>query len=258
MVAILHRAGLDLTFSSEVRRSSFLLWTSAPITAESVPSTQDAVKDPSFPHFTPFLALHQERGRGRRGNRWYSPRGKGLYLSFKVPKDFFKTADLSPVSLAVGYAVSETVDAYALSKIKWPNDVYLNGKKVAGILVEATPRDIVVGIGVNLNTESFPEELKPFATSIYRETQQRVDRSEFTELLLLNLSDALLEFREKGFTPFVERINRKLLWRNQRVVIDGKECGKLLGVDEKGRAVVLTCFKQLKRLPYGEISIRKK
>jgi len=234
------------------------IWTSSPEVVETVSSTQDVVKNPSYPSFKPLIALHQEKGRGRKGNRWYSPPGKGLYLSFKLPKEFFprEGEELSPLSLVVGLAVSETVDSYIFSKIKWPNDIYINGKKVAGILVEATPREFIVGIGVNLNTERFPEELKPSATSLYRETQSEVDIFEFAHLLLSNLSGELLEFREKGFTPFAERINRKLLWRNKRVLIDNRECGKLLGVDERGRALVLTCYKELRRLSYGDISLR--
>jgi len=244
-----------------VRSGTFLeIWRSAPEVVEKVSSTQDVVKSKDFPHFTPFVALSQEKGRGRRGNVWFSPPGEGLYLSFKIPKDFFgvEPEDLTPLSLVVGCAVSETVDGYTFSKIKWPNDIYIGGKKVSGILVEATPRDLVVGIGVNLNTVSFPPELKPYATSIYMETQQRVDFYEFLNLLLENLSVELLKFKVEGFKPFVERINRKLLWRNKRIVIDNRECGLLLGIDDRGRALVKTCFKQLKRLSYGDISIREK
>jgi len=239
-------------------RGTFTSLFTEPVVLERVSSTQDAVKDAKFPHFKPLVAASQTAGRGRRGNKWFSPPKAGLYLSFKLPKDYFaQNGELSCISLVCGLAVSETVDSYALSRIKWPNDVYIGGKKVAGILVEATPSDIVVGIGVNLNTVSFPVELQKVATSIYLETQNRVDFNEFLHLLLENLSADLLLFRSEGFAPFVEKINRKLLWRGKRVVVDRRECGKLLGVNPKGFAVVKTCYGELKEFPYGEISLRR-
>lgn len=229
-----------------------------PLIVERVNSTQEVVKEKSFPHFKPLIASTQTAGRGRKGNRWFSPPKAGLYLSFKLPKDYFpQSGELSPISLVCGIAVSETVDSYTLSRIKWPNDVYIGGKKVAGILVETTAEDIVIGIGVNLNTTSFPPELQKMATSIYLETQNRVDFSEFLHLLLENLSSDLLLFRSEGFTPFVERINRKLLWRGKRVVIDQRECGKLLGINSKGYAVIKTCYGAVKEFPFGDISLRR-
>lgn len=239
-------------------RGAFTSLFTEPVVLERVTSTQDVVKNAQFPHFKPLVAAFQTAGRGRRGNKWFSPPKAGLYLSFKLPRDYFGQNDeFSCISLVCGLAVSETVDSYTLSRIKWPNDVYIGGKKVSGILVEATPSDIVVGIGVNLNTVSFPAELQKMATSIYLETQNKVDFNEFLHLLLENLSVDLLLFRSEGFTPFVEKINRKLLWKGKRVVVDQRECGKLLGVNRKGFAVIRTCYGELKEFPYGDISIRR-
>jgi BirA family biotin operon repressor/biotin-[acetyl-CoA-carboxylase] ligase len=223
---------------------------------EVINSTQEGVRNKSFPHFKPLIAKKQTEGRGRKG-KWYSPPEGGLYLSIKIPKDFFPEVDLSPISLVCGLAVSETVDSYVFSKIKWPNDVYVRGKKVSGILVESTKEDLIVGIGVNLNIKSFPKDLNNPATSIYLETQREVDFFEFLNLLLDNLSNELLKFRSEGFKPFVEPINRKLLWRGQRVVVDNAECGKLLGITERGTALIKTCFGKVKEFPYGDISLRK-
>ena len=231
---------------------------SEPLVLEEVSSTQDWVKDKDFPHFKPLIAKRQTKGRGRRGRRWFSPPEGGLYLSFKIPKAFFGEREgLACLSLVCGLSVSQAVDTYRFSKIKWPNDVYIGEKKVAGILIEANATDLVVGIGVNLNMESFPPELKESATSIYLVTQSRVDFYEFTTLLLDFLSENLLRFRSEGFHPFVEPINRKLLWKGKRVVIDQRECGKLLGIDERGLAVVKTCFGKIKTFPVGDISLRR-
>lgn len=239
-------------------RGTFTSLFNEPLIVEKVNSTQDVVKSADFPHFKPLVAASQTAGRGRKGNKWFSPPKAGLYLSFKLPKDFFpQSGELSCISLVCGLTVSETVDSYTLSLVKWPNDVYIGGRKVAGILVEANAEDIVIGIGVNLNTTSFPSELQKMATSIYLETQSRVDFFEFLHLLLENLSSDLLLFRSEGFDPFVERINRKLLWRGKRVILDHRECGKLIGVNRKGYAVIKTCYGAVKEYPYGDISLRK-
>jgi BirA family biotin operon repressor/biotin-[acetyl-CoA-carboxylase] ligase len=231
---------------------------SEPLVLEEVSSTQDWVRDNNFPPFKPVIAKRQTKGRGRRGRKWFSPPEGGLYLSFKLPKEFFgEREDLACLSLVCGLSVSQAVDTYRFSKIKWPNDVYIGEKKVAGILVEATSTDLVVGIGVNLNMESFPPELQRSATSLYLETQSRVELYEFATLLLGFLSENLLKFRSEGFHPFVEPINRKLLWKGKRVVIDQRECGKLLGVNERGLAVIKTCFGKIKTFPYGDISLRR-
>jgi BirA family biotin operon repressor/biotin-[acetyl-CoA-carboxylase] ligase len=229
---------------------------SEPKIVDVISSTQEGVKNERFPHFTPLVAKSQTKGRGRKG-KWYSPPEGGLYFSVKIPKDFFPQTELSPVALVCGFAVSETVDSYVFSKIKWPNDVYVRGKKVAGILVEASKENLVIGIGVNLNIKNFPNNLHTPASSIYLETQQEVDMLEFLNLLLDNLSVELLKFRSEGFKPFVEPINRKLLWRGQRVVVDNIEYGKLLGITERGTALIKTCFGKVKEFPYGDISLRK-
>ena len=229
-----------------------------PLVVDEVFSTQDVVKQPDFEPFKPLIAKKQLAGRGRKGNKWFSPPEAGLYLSFKIPKDFFiETENLSPISLVCGLSVAETVDSFAFSRIKWPNDVFIGNKKVAGILVETNKEFITIGIGVNLNIQNFPSELKDYATSIFLETQQRVDFFEFTQPLLENLSRNLLVFRSEGFEPFVELINRKLLWRGKRVVIDRRECGKLLGVNSKGLAIIKTCYGKIKEFSYGDISLRR-
>ena len=231
---------------------------SEPVLVEEVPSTQDWVKQKDFPHFKPFIAKKQTKGRGRRGRKWFSPPEGGLYLSFKLPKEFFgKRRELACLSLVCGLSVSQAVDTYTFSKIKWPNDVYIGEKKVAGILIETNSTDLVVGIGVNLNMDSFPPELREVATSIYLITQNRVDFYEFTTLLLEFLSENILRFRSEGFKPFVSTINRKLLWKGKRVIVDQRECGKLLGINEKGLAVIKTCYGALKTFPYGDISLRR-
>jgi len=226
-----------------------------PLVVEELDSTQDRVKEPSFEPFVPLVALRQTKGRGRKGNVWFSPPSAGLYMSVKIPKEFFKIEEIGCVSLVAGFSVSKTVDSYILSQIKWPNDVYVKGKKVAGILTEVSKGSVVIGIGVNLNMDRFPPELSKVATSIFLATGWWVDFEEFLNLLLENLEKDLQKYAEAGFDPFVEGINRKLLWKGKRVLISD-ERGKLLGINRKGMAVIRTCYGAIKEFPYGEISLR--
>jgi BirA family transcriptional regulator, biotin operon repressor / biotin---[acetyl-CoA-carboxylase] ligase len=112
------------------------------------------------PHGTLVTADEQEAGRGRQGRAWTAPRGTAVLISVVLRE----LDELLPMAAAV--AVAEAVPAKAA--IKWPNDVWIDRRKVAGILVEGRPQEgwAVVGIGVNVTTQSFPRELADIATSL--------------------------------------------------------------------------------------------
>jgi BirA family biotin operon repressor/biotin-[acetyl-CoA-carboxylase] ligase len=118
------------------------------------------------------VAAQQTRGRGRLGRRWHSPAGDNLYFSV-VLRPPLRAHQVPPLSLAAGVAVAETSAEFAVAPaLKWPNDVQVgDGKKVAGILAEMSSdgervQHVVLGIGVNLNGTSFPDEIAATATSL--------------------------------------------------------------------------------------------
>lgn len=120
------------------------------------------------------IAGNQTAGRGRRGAEWFSPAGEGLAFSVLlkpgVSKEFW-----SRLSLVAGLAVAEAVEKFVpLAEIKWPNDVLVNGRKIAGILVEAGRDFVIVGIGININSLEFPNGLA--ATSLALETGVAIKR----------------------------------------------------------------------------------
>jgi BirA family biotin operon repressor/biotin-[acetyl-CoA-carboxylase] ligase len=123
------------------------------------------------PHGAVVVAAAQRRGRGRLGRAWYSPPGENLYLSAVLRPDLAPPT-LPPITLAAGVAVAETIASYgAAPVVKWPNDVLVGERKVAGILTEMTTRadrldHLVLGVGVNLGSRSFPPELADVATSL--------------------------------------------------------------------------------------------
>ena len=119
-----------------------------------------------------YATMHQTAGRGRRGRDFYSPKDTGLYMTLSFP--IIETADIQRVTCAAGVAVCEAIEAIGnqTPRIKWVNDIIIDGRKVAGILAELVtdddnrPISVIVGIGLNLTTEAFPDEFAEKAGSI--------------------------------------------------------------------------------------------
>lgn len=129
-------------------------------------------------HGTVVVAAAQRAGRGRLGRRWFSPAGQSLYLSCVLRPALAPDA-LPPVTLAAGIAVADAVSGrVAGARLHWPNDVVVEGRKLAGVLSEVTSRGgkveaAVVGVGLNVNVEAFPADLGRPATSLFLETGRR-------------------------------------------------------------------------------------
>jgi len=103
------------------------------------------------------VADRQKKGKGRKGRRWESQEG-GLYFSFVLSEEDF--SDLLQIPLVVGLGVSETLNREGVGTVlKWPNDVFAKGKKIAGVLAERTGGRVIVGVGLNVNQKSFGEEI---------------------------------------------------------------------------------------------------
>lgn len=139
------------------------------------------------------VALEQTAGRGRRQRLWASPKGAGLYLSIVLrPRIEMHAWPLITLmsSLVVADALFETFKFQ--TDIKWPNDVLVDGRKVCGILTETVETDqgraAIVGIGVNLNANALPEELRDFAISVEEVTGNAPDPEELLRLLMLSFS----------------------------------------------------------------------
>lgn len=122
--------------------------------------------------FCLYAASHQTAGRGRRGHTFYSPADTGLYMTLSLPI-YGELSDVQPGTCAAGVAVCEAIEELTDCKpqIKWVNDILIDGKKVAGILAEVIcndnePSAVIVGIGVNLKTDSFPDEFADRAASV--------------------------------------------------------------------------------------------
>jgi BirA family biotin operon repressor/biotin-[acetyl-CoA-carboxylase] ligase len=166
---------------------------------EKLESTQKKAKEiaKEAEPWTVVLAKEQTGGYGRKENFWYSPKG-GLYFSVILPKT--KIEDLQILTILAAFCVAKILkEDFKLEPfIKLPNDVYVNGKKICGILTEniilgEEVKNSIIGIGLNTNIEDFPEELKERATSLKRELKKEVEGRKILEEILKELKNYFQE-----------------------------------------------------------------
>ena len=160
-------------------------------------STNEAAMDAAAagaPEGSVFLAEEQTAGKGRGGNQWHSARSSGIYCSV-VLRPNLPPSEALVLSLATGLAVRSAIraiDSRMTPDLKWPNDVLLDGKKFCGILTEMNAeatrvRHVVIGIGINVNQQKFPEEFRETATSLLLASGSEWSRVELTAALLKSL-----------------------------------------------------------------------
>jgi len=210
--------------------------------ADSTNERARALAAAGAPHGTLVTADEQTAGRGRQGRAWAAPAGSAVLMSL-VLRDL---RDALPLAAAV--AVCEALPAEA--KIKWPNDVWLDRRKLAGILVEGRPQEgwAVLGIGLNVGTEEFPDELRDLATSL---------RLEGIDLSTADVLERLLHALDR----WLERPTNEVLaaWRARDALL-GEEVrwangsGVGAGVDETGALLVETAEGRV-ALQAGEIHL---
>ena len=210
---------------------------------------------------TVFAAEVQTGGKGRLGKSWSSPEGGGIWMSILLKPDI--VPDEAPeITLIAGLAVCRALkDCGAL--IKWPNDVVINGKKVCGILTEMSAEIervnyIVCGIGINVNTAVFPEELRETAVSIYTVTGEKRSRAAILRRVLEEfepLYDEYLKNRLKNIISEYESMCVNIS-RRVSVLYNGTSVyGTAVGVTENGRLIIDTDNGRI-TVSSGEVSVR--
>ena len=215
---------------------------------ETVGSTNDWAKEEGFrgaPEKSIYLAERQEAGRGRRGRAWESPAGTSLYMSLLLRPEI-KREGLSMLTLVMGLAAALGIrEASGLkAEIKWPNDVVHGGKKLCGILTELSLKGnfVVIGIGINVNTEQFPEELRSRASSLYRELGRKISREGTAAAVLAEFFRRYRRFLETEDLKLLrEDYDRLLVNRGRHVrVLDLKDPfeGTALGISDQGELLV--------------------
>lgn len=204
----------------------------------------------------------QTRGKGRRGNTWVSD-GENIYMSFLLHTKM-EISQVSLITLVSAYSVSRVLEAYNIEAgIKWPNDIVIHKKKVCGILTELCKDakgayHIIIGIGLNVNENSFPEEIKDIASSLYLETGRIYDKKKLVDDIEREICSNYQIFeKEKTFDSFKAGYEEKLLNKGQqvRVIGDTQYEALALGIDGHGNLLV---EKDGTVIPInsGEVSVR--
>lgn len=212
------------------------------------------------------VAELQTQGRGRRGKPWQSPVGTGVWLSVLLRPDIAPT-QASVLTLLGGLAVCEVLKQMTplQPQIKWPNDIYIGNKKAVGILTEmdcelTEVHFVVMGIGINVNTKAFPEDLQDIATSLYLESGQTYPRKKIVQNIMEVLERYYDAFLEAGsFTPFLEAYRKNCMTLGKEVVVYGKEpfVATALDITQEGELLVQRADNGNKEVVYaGEVSIR--
>jgi BirA family biotin operon repressor/biotin-[acetyl-CoA-carboxylase] ligase len=206
--------------------------------AEQCESSQRLL-DPSLPEGAAAVCDEQSAGRGRLGRGWEAPAGTAILCSVLLrPPPGRAVAELSLVG---GIAVAETAEAALKlsAQIKWPNDVLVNRRKVAGILAETAGEAVVLGVGLNVNQtrDQLPSDAKVQPASLLTTDGTRRERAPILADLLARLEQAYDGWREGGLDALYDGLGARDFLRGRRVVVDG-EAGRGVAVDRSGRLEV--------------------
>lgn len=218
-----------------------------------IPSTSDALRTAALQggrHGTVLFAESQTAGRGRRDNRWVTPPGKDLMFSILLRPE--APIALWPrlttlTALAICQAIEEELPL--TPQIKWPNDIYIHGQKVSGLLAEvvSTPQGmaLILGIGLNVNSREFPPEIAWAATSLVNALPSHIlvrelDRGQIATTLLQKL-DHQFQYLVSEFAETIAEVRHRswLLGKQIRATVDGQELyGRAMDLNPEGHLVL--------------------
>ncbi len=263
-------AAPDLMTEAEIKSLLHTDWVAKEVlyfdTIDSTNTKAQELAEKGYPSGTLVVADKQESGKGRRGRSWVSPSGTGIFMTLMIKPDI-NPNNASMLTLVAALAVAKAITSVTGEEamIKWPNDIVVNGKKVCGILTEMNAQfdyinHIVVGIGINVHNESFPEEISQMASSLMIEAGgKRFHRAQIiaeTMSYFEQYYDTFLQTQD--LSALVREYDKLLVNRNKSVrVLDPKEPfdGKAMGITPKGELIVDT-WESRKLVSSGEVSVR--
>ncbi len=243
---------------------------------EETDSTNTRAKqlaEEGMPHGTLVCAERQTVGKGRRGKGWSSPPGEAIYMSVLLRPQILP-AHASMLTLVMGLAAAQACneilreileDEAPAVQIKWPNDLVLKERKIAGILTELSTEvdyinHIVVGIGINVNTEQFPEEIAGTAISLYQAAGRKFSRAKLTARCMERLEACYETFLKTEDLSLLQEDYGRLLvntGKGVRVMEPGNEyVGTALGINDRGELLVRREDGSVTAVYAGEVSVR--
>ncbi|XPF96449.1 bifunctional biotin--[acetyl-CoA-carboxylase] ligase/biotin operon repressor BirA [Colwellia sp. RE-S-Sl-9] len=211
------------------------------------------------------IAEYQSAGRGRRGRQWISPFGSHIYMSmyWLLPQGMTAAMGLNTI---VALAISDAIASlYQINvQLKWPNDIYINGLKLAGILIdlEGTPNEpchAVIGIGLNLNMpDKSGEKVDQPWTDLQQHTSKIINRNELAATIIQYLTFRLEQHKDSGLEQVVNEWNQQDYFYDQPVTLitgNNQTHGICKGINEQG-ALLLSVDNNIKVIYGGEVSLR--
>lgn len=263
-------AAPDLMTEAEIKSLMHTDWVAKEVlyfdTIDSTNTKAQELAEKGYPSGTLVVADKQESGKGRRGRSWVSPSGTGIFMTLMIKPDI-NPNNASMLTLVAALAVAKAITSVTGEEamIKWPNDIVVNGKKVCGILTEMNAQfdyinNIVVGVGINVHNESFPEEISQMASSLMIEAGgKRFHRAQIIAETMLYFEQYYDTFlKTQDLSALVREYDELLVNRNKSVrVLDPKEPfdGKAMGITPKGELIVDT-WESRKLVSSGEVSVR--
>lgn len=260
----------DVILAEEVKSRLQTKWVGKDVKYfEMINSTNTKAKqlaEEGASHGTLVIADEQNRGKGRRGRQWNTPPGTAIAMTLVV-RPQMRPEKVSMLTLIMGLAVASACNQLpgVHSEIKWPNDIIADGKKICGILTEMSAElnaihYLVIGVGINVNMLSFPEEIKDIATSLALITGRKVNRAEVIQLCMQYFEKYYEEFQKtEDMSVLMEPYNKLLVNCGQevRVLEPGNEyTGISMGINEQGRLLVKKEDNTLEAVYSGEVSVR--
>ena len=263
-------AAPDLMTEAEIKSLMHTEWVAKEVlyfdTIDSTNTKAQELAEKGYPSGTLVVADKQESGKGRRGRSWVSPSGTGIFMTLMIKPDI-NPNNASMLTLVAALAVAKAITSVTGEEalIKWPNDIVINSKKVCGILTEMNAQfdyinHIVVGIGINVHNESFPEEISQMASSLMIEAGgKRFHRAQIIAETMSYFEQYYDTFlKTQDLSALVREYDKLLVNRNKSVrVLDPKEPfdGKAMGITPKGELIVDT-WESRKLVSSGEVSVR--
>ncbi len=217
-------------------------------------STQALLDPDTMAEGTVAVCEEQTEGRGRLGRRWEAPKGRAILCSVVLhPPPHRRAPELTLVG---ALAAAEAVEAATglAAQVKWPNDVMLNRRKVAGVLGELRGRGVVLGIGINVNQrrEELPAEAPSPPGSLYTLTGREYDRAALLGSLLLRLERLYDTWRHGGLADLYVELGPRDFLRGRRVSVDGRS-GVAVGIDRQGQLELAVGHGEVVRVESGEV-----
>jgi len=210
------------------------------------------------------LSEKQTKGRGRKARNWFSPSRDGIYLSL-ILRPTIAPRNAPVITLLTAVAVAEALLSLTRLKIaiKWPNDILVGGKKLAGILTEiGTQGDsidyVVVGLGLNVNTPRFPYDIRDKATSILIETGKRFSRVKVIREYLKWYEVYYEVFKNIGFEPIRKRWRELTNMIGQQITvetIDKRYSGEVQDIDKHGALIITDRTGKSHRIIFGDVTV---